>query len=443
MSFTINESPRLLGDPAHAQQTVTKTSDKNDRFSAPIMREKVKPALFESPFRDLNDDVMTLILSHAGQGVFPLGQTCKYFNLTLGDFLHGNLNGRKIKREKNEIEFHKLHGKPLLHQIRESHSDRSSVQTISLSDDDQTVDEHFENLKKSNQPAFLLPADNGRPITSRVVSALASRGSELTVIDIREFNDNELQSVAEAIKAIPPNGFVSLVISSAVLTSKSAAGLWDAISSHPIVAYIQCIGDDMPDTAGQVVEWVALLAKKEAMVSSFELVRCRLGALSDAALSTLLSVTTGIVELEISENEISEDQIRRLADAVAARNANVGPQLTVHFSANNLDDVINLRDQSQLAGQGLYFRQPDQIWAFQDQQFYEVTPSESPIHENSIHEDQENSIHEDSNHDDSSSVVGEPSSGDEAWGSGFESSADESDVVVASSSDDERSAENS
>jgi hypothetical protein len=188
---------------------------------------------------------------------------------------------------------------------------------------------------------------------------------------------------------------------------------------------------------------VALLAKKEAMVSSFELVRCRLGELSDAALSTLLSVTTGIVELEISENQISEDQIRRLADAVAARNANVGPQLTVHFSANNLDDVINLRDQSQLAGQGLYFRQPGQVWAFQDQQFYEVTLSESPIHENSIHEDQENSIHEDSNHDDSSSVVGEPSSGDEAWGSGFELSADESDVVVASSSDDERSAENS
>jgi hypothetical protein len=182
---------------------------------------------------------------------------------------------------------------------------------------------------------------------------------------------------------------------------------------------------------------------KEAMVSSFELDRCRVDTLSDKALSTLFSVTTGIVEFEISENEISEDQIRRLADAVAARNANAGPRLTVHFSANNLDDVINLRDQSQLAGQGLYFRQPDQIWAFQDQQFYEVTPSESPIHENSIHEDQENSIHEDSNHDDSSSVVGEPSSEDEAWGSEFESSADESDVVVASSSDDERSAENS
>ena len=86
MSFTINQSPRLLGDPAHAQKTVTKISDKNDRFSAPIMREKVKPALFQSPFRDVNEDVMPLILSHAGQGVFALGQTCKYFNLTLRDF---------------------------------------------------------------------------------------------------------------------------------------------------------------------------------------------------------------------------------------------------------------------------------------------------------------------------------------------------------------------
>jgi hypothetical protein len=302
-----------------------------------------------------------------------------------------------------------------------------------LSDDDQTVDKHFESLKKSNQPAFLLPADNGRPITSRVVSALASRGGELTVIDIREFNDNELQSVAEAIKAIPSNGFVSLVISSAVLKSKSAAGLWDAISGHPIVAHIQCIGDDMPDTACQVVEWVALLAMKEAMVSSFELDRCRVDTLSDKALSTLFSVTTGIVEFEISENEISEDQIRRLADAVAARNASVGPRLTVHFSASNLDDVINQPDRSQLAG--LYFRQPGQVWAFQDQPFYEVIPSESPI--------QENSIHEDFNHEDSSSVVGDPSSGDDACGGEFESSADESDVVVASSSDDERSAENS
>lgn len=429
MSLTTNASPRVLGDPVQAQQTVKKTSDKNDRFSAPIMREKVKPALFQSPFRDVNEDVMPLILSHAGQGVFALGQTCKYFNLTLRDFLNGNPNGRRIRREKNEIEFHQLHGKPLLHQIRESHSDRSSVQKISLSDDDQTVNKYFENLKKSNQPALLLPANNGRPITDRAVSALASRGSELTVIDIREFNDNELQSVAEAIKAIPPNGFVSLVISSAVLTSKSAAQLWDAISRHPIVAYIQCIGDDMPDTAGQVVEWVALLAKKEAMVSSCELVRCRLGALSDAELSTLLSMTTGIVELEISENETSEEQIRRLAEAVEARNANAGPRLTVHFSAGNLDDVFSLRDQSQLSGIGLYFRKPDQVWAFQDHPFEEPHLID-------------NSMDESSAHDDSSSVVGDPSSEDEAWGSEFESSADESDVIITTSSDEESGVEN-
>ena len=430
MSLTINASPRVLGDPVQAQQTVKKTSDKNDRFSAPIMREKVKPALFQSPFRDVNEDVMPLILSHAGQGVFALGQTCKYFNLTLCDFLNGNPNGRRIRREKNEIEFHKLHGKPLLNQIRESHHNGSSVQKISLSDDDQTVDKCFEILKKSNEPTFLLPAENGRPITNRVVSALASRGGELTVIDISVFNDNELQSVAEAIKTIPPNGFVSLVISSAVLTSKSAAQLWDAISSHPIVAHIECIGDDTPEVAGQVVEWVALLAKKEAIVSSFELYRCRLGVLSDAALSTLLSVTTGIVELEISENETSDDQIRRLADAVDARNANAGPRLTVHFSAGNLDDVIDPRDKSQLSGKGLYFREPGQVWAFQDHPFEELLLND-------------NSINENSDHDDSSSVVGEPSSGDEARGSEFESSADDSDVIITTSSDEESGVENS
>jgi hypothetical protein len=105
MSFTINESPRLPGDPSHAQQTVAKISDKNDRFSAPIMREKVKPALFESPFRDLNDDLMPLILNHAGQGVFSLGQTCKYWNLTLRNFLNGNLNGKRIRREKMKSSF--------------------------------------------------------------------------------------------------------------------------------------------------------------------------------------------------------------------------------------------------------------------------------------------------------------------------------------------------
>lgn len=349
-------------------------------------------------------------------------------------FLEGSQDGKRIMRDKREIEFRKLHGRSAVNQLRESYKDESSARKISLSDDDSTVNQYLKHSKKSNQPVFFLPADNGKPIAEHVKSALASRGSKLTAIDIQYFSDNELESVAQAIKTIPSNGFVSLVISIAVLSSKSAANLWSAISSHPIVAHIECIGDDTPTTADKVVEWVGLLAKSDANVSSFALNCCRLDALSDRALSTLLSPTMGIVELEIFENKTSDDSVRRLAKAVDVRNANAASQLKVHFSAGNLGEVITARDRSLLSSNSLCFREPGQLWAFQDQPVEDVFARENPFHENSAHED--------SGHDDSSSVVGDPSSGDDAWGSEFEYSADESDVIVTNSSDDESGVEN-
>ena len=88
------------------------------------------------------------------------------------------------------------------------------------------------------------------------------------------------------------------------------------------------------------------------------------------------------------------------------------------------------RDKSNLSGKGLYFRESGQVWAFQDH----------PIGQLLLND---NSINENSDHDDSSSVVGEPSSGDEARGSEFESSADDSDVIITTSSDEESGVENS
>jgi hypothetical protein len=72
-----------------------------------------------------------------------------------------------------------------------------------------------------------------------------------------------------------------------------------------------------------------------------------------------------------------------------------------------------------LSNNGISFRAPGQLWVFQDE----------------IRD--EDTTHNKSEHDDSSGAVGEPSSGDDDWGSEFEPTNDDSDVIVGSSSDDE------
>jgi hypothetical protein len=185
------------------------------------------------------------------------------------------------------------------------------------------------------------------------------------------------------------------------------------------VAHIECNGDNALVTGGEVVEWISHLASKNAKVISFALNNCRIDEQGHEDLSTLLSAKTGIVELEIFERETSEENVKRLADVTTARNKSAGPKLHVHFSANNLDSVIDSRAQSKLSNNGLNFRAPGQLWAFQDEIRYEDT------------------THNKSDHDDSSSVVGDPSSGDDGWGSEFEPTNDDSHVVIGSSSDDD------
>lgn len=385
-----------------------------DPVVVPTMREVRRSTEPISPLDTLPGDVKPLILKFSNQAVFNLRLTCTSWNREVRIFLAETPEGKSIVREKYEAQFRDAHRTSALNLFRESYKNEQSFQKISFSDDGYTARMALEDSKTSNAPVYFVPAANGKSITSSAQSALATRSQKLTIIEIDQPIGCKMESVLAALKLIPHNGFVALVINSKLLASENARSLCEAISRHPVVMHIECNGDGSQDAGSQAVEWITLLAKQNANVTSFALNSCGVDELDHEALSKLLSATTGILELEVNESETTSEKVAILADAVGKRNASGDAKLTFHFSAGNLDAVIDAQQRSALSGEGFCVREPGQLWVFQ-----------------------KDPAAEDSHDDDSSIVVGDPSSGDESWGSEFESPAEDSDVVVASSSDDE------
>jgi hypothetical protein len=417
MSVTHTKQTNLPNRAPLIQEPEAKKDGQNNHVTSPSMRGEYRSAQLKSRFWEVPDDIAPLILKHAGNGVFKLALTCKYWNLGVREFLKEEPEGKKFLREKYQAQFRAKHGMSVVNSARALQS--TSFEKFFDFDDSYFGKECIEQLKISKDPVYLVTPSDGHWLNDTLKSALASRGCKLTVFEIGEADEACMESLISALKAIPSNGFVALSISNQTLSSLDAAKFPDTISSHPIVAHIECNGDNALATGGEVVEWINHLSSKNANVVSFALNNCRIDEQNREDLSTLLSAKTGIVELEIFERETSEENVKNLADVTTARNKSAGPKLSLHFSANNLDSVIDSRAQSALSNNGISFRAPGQLWVFQDE----------------IRD--EDTTHNKSEHDDSSGAVGEPSSGDDDWGSEFEPTNDDSDVIVGSSSDEE------
>lgn len=384
--------------------------------TTPQMRQEYKLAQPTSKLFDLPEDVTPLILSHSGQAIFNLGLTCKYWNLEVREFLTQKPQGQKILREKYEKEFRSQHRMSVVDAIRAL--SLTSFQKFFDFGDSYMGKECITELRTSRDPVCLVPPSEAQWMTANLKSALTARGCRLTIIEIDSPDAAGARAIIEAIKAIPSNGFVALSMSSAMLSSANAGEIWGAISSHPVVARIECVGDNQLSTGDQVVEWINLLSSKNAKVSSFSLSNCRLDEQSPKALSQLLAESTGIDELEICELETSAENIGNLFNAVRARNASADTKLRLHFAAGNLQDLIDARQRSVLVMDGIYIREPGQPWAIQ----------EDPVE---IQEDrakdtlaQNDSSAPDLGDDDS--IVGDYSSGDDIYDSDFDTSDDES-----------------
>lgn len=330
---------------------------------APKMLQAYKAAQSASPLWSLPTDVEQLILSASGDSVFKLGMTCKYCNVQVRTFLTESPQGRKVLRQKYEAAFRQAHGMSVVNAFRDLES--TSFQKFFDFDDSTAGKLLAEELKSSEDPVYLIPPSKGSWMTANLKSALAARGCRLTIIGIDAPDAAGISSLIDAITAIPSNGFVALSMSSATLSSPKAAEIWGAISRHPVVAHIECYGRGELSTGDQVIEWITLLSRKNANVSSFSLNNCRLDNQSSDALSRLLGEETGISQLEVCESETSAENADNLFTAVRARNTSADTKLTLNFTARNLKDLINVVERSVLEMDGIYIREPGQPWAIQ------------------------------------------------------------------------------
>ncbi len=402
------------------------------RVTTPQMRQEYKLAQQASKFFVLPDDVTPLILNQSGKVVFNLGLTCKYWNLEVREFLTQKPQGQKILREKYEKAFRSQHRMSVVDAFRALSS--TSFQKFFDFDDSFMGKECITELRTSRDPVYLEPPCKGYWMTPNLQSALTGRGSRLTIIKIDSPDAACTRAIIKAIKAVPSNGFVALSISSAMLSSPNTAEISDAIASHPVVAHIECVGNNELSTGDQVVEWINLLSSKNANVTSFSLTNCKLDEQSSKVLSQFLAESTGIDELEICEAQTSADNVDNLFSAVRARNASADTKLTLHFTAGNLQDLIDARKSSALVMDGIYIREPGQPWAIQEDpvEIREDQAKESLAQKDSSApdsgDDDSSSIVGDSSSgdDDSSSIVGDSSSGDDNYGSEFDTSDDES-----------------
>ncbi len=399
----INNPPQTLGSAV---------IDGSQGNGAPPILKQYRSALEISAFFNLPEELTGLVVSNSGKDVSNLGLTCKYWNLKVRTYLTEVRQGIRILRQKNEGTFRSEHRMSVVNACR----DVAATAHQKFFDFNDAL---AKELKATKGAVDLTPPSKGYWMTPHLKSALAARGGRLTILNIDAPDEGSARSIIEAIKAIPSNGFVALNISSGTLSSPKAAEIWGAISSHPVVAHIGCYGDNNLSTGDSVVEWIKLLSSKNANVSSFLLSRCRLAEQSSDTLSKLLADETGIIELEVCEVETSVKNANNLFAAVRARNGGADTKLVLHFAADNLNDLITAAERSALQNDGIYIRSPGQIWAVQ------LDPVEKAP------------VREDSRHDDSSSEVGDPSSGDESWGSEFDSSDENSDVLVESSTEHE------
>lgn len=389
--------------------------------NVPRMLER-KAAQESSAFHCLPEDVEPLILNHAGDAIFKLGLTCKYWNLRVRGHVNQDPQGKKTLRGVEEAAFFSFHGISAIDAFRETL--HASHQIFYEFDNLYMGQECIDELNTSDDPVHLCLPANPNLLSEEFKSALASRRNKLTILDLDAKHGKSVASMIEAINTIPRGGFAALVMDCTDVFSENAAKLWQAISNHPVVVHIEVKGDDALATGDQVVDWLVGLGSKDASVSSFALHGCRIDELSLTTLSKLLTDTTGIEQLEISEAITSAENMAHLTEAVRSRNSRSDSKLTVYMTANNLKQIIDAREGSILANDGIVIREPGQVWVFQREPRQQGQSSVALVQANPAD-------------DDSSSVVGDPSSGDENWGSEFDSSDDDSDVVVKNSSDSE------
>jgi hypothetical protein len=330
--------------------------------------------------------------------------------------------GKKTLRGVEEAAFFSFHGISAMNAFRETL--HTSHQNFYEFDNFYMGQECIDELNKSDDPVHLCLPANPNLLSADFKSALASRRNKLTILDLDMKHGKSIASMIEAINAIPRGGFAALVMDCTDVFSENAAKLWQAISNHPVVVHIKVKGDDALATGDQVVDWLIGLASKDTNVSSFALSRCRIDELSPAALSKLLTDTTGIEQLEISEAVTSAENMAHLTEAVRSRNSRSDSKLTLYMTASNLKEIVDAREGSILANDGIVIREPGQVWVFQSEPRQQDQSSVTPVKD-------------DPADDDSSSVVGDPSSGDENWGSEFDYSDEDSNVVVKNSSDSE------
>lgn len=347
----INQKKRVSDGPANVPKMLEARSS-----------DELTLSLFTLP-----DDIKPLILKHSNQAVFNLRQTCKSWNLHINKFLAETPEGESIMREKREGLFRDAHGTSVLNFFRVFYKNAQSLKKIcfSDSDDDFNLRTALKESKTSNDALVFTPAGCNKSITSSVRSILQTRSQKLTIIEIDWPRLCNMASVLEALKLIPRNGFVALVINSELLALDNARSLWEAISLHPGVMHIECNGNGSSGLGNQAVEWITLLARQKANVTSFALNFCRVDELDPEALSKLLSATTGILELEVNEGEITAKTVVDLANAVGTRNATGDTKLTFYFSAANHATTIGWPERKVLASNGICFRVPGQPWVVQ------------------------------------------------------------------------------
>lgn len=354
---------RHASQPSNIPRTSNPTSNGHDGkhlATTPNPKLKYRAAQSASVFFALPEDINPLLLNQLGHDVFNLGHTSKYWNVVVREFLPEQKESRTKLRLGYESEFRKDHRMSVINAYRDWQS-TTTLKFVNF-DDSSNGKPRAEELRTHKGPVELMPPSKGSWMTANLKSALAARGGNLTIICMSEPDADGTRSIIDAIAAIPANGFVALNISSRTLASPNANELWCAIASHPVVTHITCSGDNAPQTGDAVVAWIKLLSKKNAIVSSFNLNRCRMDLQGPNALSELMAADTGINELEIYENKTSAENVEELYNAVCARNAKSDTKLKVYFAADNLKDFISDYDRNIFPFQGIYIRGPHQPW---------------------------------------------------------------------------------
>ena len=274
MSTALVKNVGYTNSVPQAQAPTNSYIGRLNNVTEPEMRAEYRLAQSASGLSVLLDDIKPLILSHSGKAVFNLGLTCKYWNLQVREFLTQRPQGQKILREKYERQFRSEHRMSVVNAFRALSS--TSFQKFFDFDDSTTGRKCITELRTSREPVYLVPPSRGQWMTADLESALASRGRKLTIIEIDAPDEASMRSFIGAIRAVPSNGFVALCISSTTLTSSCAADIWGAICSHPVVAHIECIGNNELSLGDKLVELMTLLSEKNANVGSYSLNHCRL-----------------------------------------------------------------------------------------------------------------------------------------------------------------------